>query len=61
MSAQSLQHFSGEETQAVEEGFDRWIELFEEHAKLVGWSDEHRKYNLKMLLDKAAFQMLINQ
>ena len=50
-----LQHFSGEETQAV---FDRWIELFEERAKLVGWSDEHRKYNLKMLLDKADLQVV---
>ena len=59
MSAQSLPpiaHFSGEGTQSCEEGFDRWIEQFEERARLVGWPDEHRKYHLKMLLDKAAFQ-----
>ena len=59
MSAQGLppmQHYSGEGIQSSEEGFDRWIEQFEERAKLVGWSEDHKRYNLKMLLDKSAFQ-----
>ena len=59
ISAQSLPplvHFSGEVTKSVEDGFDKWLEQFEERAKQVGWSDEHKKYHLKMLLDKAAFQ-----
>ena len=59
MSAQSLPpmpHYSGEGIQSSEEGFDRWIDQFEERAKLVGWSEDHKRYNLKMLLDKSAFQ-----
>ena len=59
MSAQSLlpmPHYSGEGIQSSEEGFDKWIEQFEERAKLVGWSEDHKRYNLKMLLDKSAFQ-----
>ena len=59
MSAQSLppmSHYSGEGSQSCEDGFDKWVEQFEERAKLVGWSEDHRKYHLKMLLDGAAFQ-----
>ena len=59
MSAQGLPpmpHYSGEGTQSSEDGFDKWIEQFEERAKLVGWSEDHRRYNLKMLLNKSAFQ-----
>ena len=59
MSAQSLpplKHYSGEGVQSLEDGFDRFIEQFEERARIVGWSEEHRKYHLRMLLDKAAFQ-----
>ena len=56
MSAQALPHFSGEGNQSGEDSFDRWLEQFEERAKLVGWSEEHKKYHLKMLLDKTAFQ-----
>ena len=52
----TLKHYSGEGVQSLEDGFDRFIEQFEERARIVGWSEEHRKYHLKMLLDKAAFQ-----
>ena len=38
------------------DGFDRFIEQFEEHADLAGWSEEHRKYCLKIYLSKTAFQ-----
>ena len=59
MSAQTLPpmtHFSGEGLQSGEDGFDRWLEQFDERAKLVGWSEDHKKYQLKMLLDRNAFQ-----
>ena len=59
MSAQSLPpifHFSGEDCQSYEDSFEKWIEQFEEHSKLAGWSEEHRRYHLKMSLDKTAFQ-----
>ena len=51
-----MPHYSGEGIQSSEEGFDRWIDQFEERAKLVGWTEDHKRYNLKMLLDKSAFQ-----
>ena len=59
MSAQALPpvpYFSGEGNQSGKDSFDRWLEQFEERAKLVGWSEEHKRYHLKMLLDKTAFQ-----
>lgn len=58
MSAQTLPpmpHFSGEGDQ-TEDTFERWLEQFEERAKLVSWSEDHKKYHLKMSLDKTAFQ-----
>ena len=51
-----MQHYSGKGIQSSEEGVDRWIEQFKERAKLVGWSEDHKRYDLKMLLDKSAFQ-----
>ena len=59
MSAQTLppmSHFSGEGVQSGEDGFDCWLEQFEERVKLVGWSEDHKKYQLKMLLDRNVFQ-----
>ena len=59
MSAQTLPpmpHFSGEGNQSGEDSFERWLKQFKERAKLVGWSEDHKKYHLKMLLDKNAFQ-----
>ena len=38
-----------------DESFDRWLEHFEERALLVGWSDDDRKYRLKMHLEGTAF------
>ncbi|ETX01158.1 MAG: hypothetical protein ETSY2_37740 [Candidatus Entotheonella gemina] len=55
MSAQSLPPiptYSGE----GEEGFERWIDQFEERARLAGWTDDLRSYHLKMRLSKNAFQ-----
>ncbi len=58
MSAQSLPPIThdGENRQSYEDSFDKWIEQFEERCKLVGWSEEHQRYHLKMSLDKTAFQ-----
>ena len=59
MSAQSLPPvpiYSGEGEQSLEDGFERWIEQFEERARLAGWSEDLRCYHLKMRLSKTAFQ-----
>ena len=59
MAAQSLPplvHFSGEGSLVGEESFDRWLEHFEERAAVAGWSEDQKKYRLKMHLDKTAFQ-----
>ena len=39
-----------------EESFDHWHEQFEERSLVAGWSDEQKKYRLKMHLDKTTFQ-----
>ena len=59
MSAQSLppmSHYSGESSHSSEDDFDKWIEQFEKRAKLVGWSEYHHRFHLRMLLDGSAFQ-----
>ena len=59
MTAQSLPplaHFTGEGSLVGEESFDRWHEQFEERSVVAGWSEEQKKYQLKMHLDKTAFQ-----
>ena len=48
--------FSGEGSLVGDESFDRWLEHFEELAAVAGWSEEHKKYRLKMHLSKTAFQ-----
>ena len=61
MAAQSLppppplKHFCGEGSLVGDESFDSWLEQFEERAVLAGWSNDDRKYRLKMHLDKTAF------
>ena len=59
MSAQSLPPiptYSGEGEHTLEDGFERWIEQFEERARLAEWSEDLRRYHLKMGLSKTAFQ-----
>ena len=59
MAAQSLPtlpHFSGEGNLVGDDSFDRWVEHFEERATVAGWSEEEKRYRLKMHLDKTAFQ-----
>ena len=48
-----LRKFTGEDTHTDEGCFDRWIEQFEDRAKMANWSDE-RLFQLKAHLDKTA-------
>ena len=46
-----LAKFSGDkESGAEEDGFDKWFELFEERAKIAGWSQEYRLHQLKCIV-----------
>ena len=65
MAAQSfppMPRFTAENIQSDDDNFDRWIEQFEERAKLVvGWTEEQCIYQLKAHLEKTAlhaFRML---
>lgn len=65
MAAQSLPplpHFSGDGNLVGEDSFERWVENFDERARVAGWTEEERKYRLKMhcQLDKTAFQAYCN-
>ena len=42
---------------AVDDGFERWLERFQERAKFVGWSEEEQLYQLKLNLDKTALEV----
>ena len=41
---------------AVDNGFERWLERFQERAKFAGWSKE-QLYQLKLHLDKIALKV----
>ena len=56
LSLPPLIHFSGEGSLVGKESFDRWLEHFEESTAVAGWSEDQKKYRLKMHLDKTAFQ-----
>ena len=51
--------FSGEnlDSDHDEDGFDKWLEAFEERAHLAGWSQEHKLYQLKIHLEHTALQV----
>lgn len=51
--------YSGESEQSLEDGFKRWIEQFEEHARLAGWSENLCRYHLKIRLSKTALSLKI--
>ena len=50
--------YTGEDDQTDDEVFDRWLERFEERAKLAGWNNEQKLYHLKLHLDKTALHMV---
>ena len=49
-----LDRYTGEGSQAEDDGIDRWLERFDERAHLAEWSDEVKLYQLKVHLDKTA-------
>ena len=51
-----LKSFTGEDMQEEEGTFDRWLELFEERAKLTCWGPAQRLHHLKLLLEKTALK-----
>ena len=51
-----MPRFTGEDIQSDDDNFNRWIEHFEERAKLAGWTEEQRVYQLKVHLEKTALQ-----
>ena len=51
-----LETFTGEGMKTEEKTFDRWIELFEERAKVAGWGPAQQLHQLKFLLDKTALK-----
>lgn len=53
----SLPHFTGEGSDAVEDGFDKWIRKFRERAKFAGWSAAAQLYQLELHLDKTAMNV----
>ena len=56
-----LTPFNGEGSQDESNSFERWIEKFEERAKLANWTKEQRLCQLKARLESTAqevFQML---
>ena len=51
MGVPPLRKFSGENIGSVEGSIDRWIEQFEERAKVMGWNDEQKLFQLKAKLE----------
>lgn len=57
MAAQAvppLHKFSGESINTDEGSIDRWVEQFEERARVAGWSDDQKLFQLKAHLEKTA-------
>ena len=53
----SLPRFTGEGSDAVVDGFDKWIQKFREGAKFAGWSAANQLYQLELHLDKTALDV----
>ncbi len=49
--------YNGEESQNEDNTFDRWMERFEERARLAKWQDEQKLCQLKAHLEKTALQV----
>ena len=57
----SLPCYTGEGTDVVDDGYDKWIQRLRERARFASWSPEDQLYQLKLHLDKTAmdvFRML---
>ena len=53
----ALPCFTGEGEDATDDGFDKWLERFQERAKYAGWSESDQLYHLKLCLDKTALDV----
>ena len=53
-SVPPLRRFTGEDTHTDEGSFDRWLEQFEDRAKMAGWNDEQCLFQLKAHMEKTA-------
>ena len=51
-----LKKFLGDVIDSEEDSFEKWLELLEERAKLAGWTEEYKLYQLKVHLDGNALQ-----
>lgn len=51
-----LKTFTGEGKLTDADSFERWLEHFEERAKLAGWNQAQQLHQLKLLLDKTALR-----
>ena len=57
----TLSRYTGEGVDTSDDGFDRWLESFQERAKFADCSEEEQLYQLKLYLDITAldvFRML---
>ena len=57
----ALSCYTGEEKDVMDDGFERWLERFEERSKIACWTPEHQLYQLKLHLEGTArdvFRML---
>ena len=52
-----LKAYTGQGKQVEEDGFERWIEQFEERAKIASWSTEQQFHQLKLLLENTALRV----
>lgn len=52
----ALSSYTGEGTDISDDGFDKWIERFQERAKFAGWDEKDQLYHLKLLLEKTALE-----
>ena len=57
----ALSCYTGEEKDVMDDGFERWLERFEERSKIACWTPEQQLYQLKLHLEGTArdvFRML---
>ena len=53
-----LPAFIGENIKTDYEGFEKWLEMFEERVSFASWKPEQKLYRLKVHLNKTALQIV---
>ncbi len=56
-SAPPLLSFTGEDVEAEANSFERWLDMFEERATVLSWTDELKGYHTKQHLAGTALQV----